>query len=130
MVSRAAIVAVVGAAFLVTASSRAAQPRPDASRVLWQGPALAGETVVWAEESGGTGSLHLWSAQRGDRIVYHSDSLAVTRPFAASPTLLAFERSYPSCPPPPGHVCPDGADAVIGPPTGPFRILVRPRTCF
>jgi hypothetical protein len=98
--------------------------------VLWQGPLLAGEAVTWTEQSSGTGSLHLWSAGRGHRIVYRSDSLALGRPFAASRTLLAFERSYPGCPPPAGHVCPDGADAVIGPPTGPFRILVRPRTCF
>ena len=98
--------------------------------MLWQGPLLAGDAVAWAEQSDGTSSLHLWSAGRGDRVVYRSDSLALGRPLAASRTLLAFERNYPSCPPPPGHVCPDGADTVIGPPTGPFRILVRPRTCF
>jgi len=129
MVSRAAIVAGV-AALLLTGSGGAAPPRPDQSRVLWQGPTLAGEAMVWAEASGGTGSLHLWTSRRGDRIVYRSDSLALTRPFASSRKLIAFERTFPSCPPPPGHVCPDGADALIGPLTGPYRILARPRTCF
>jgi hypothetical protein len=85
---------------------------------------------VWGEESAGAGSVHLWTPRRGDRIVYRGDSLALGRPFAASRTLLAFERAYPSCPPPPGHVCPEGADALIGPFTGPFKPLTRPRTCF
>ena len=120
---------VVLAAFVVAGTGGAA-PRAQESRVVWQGPVLAGGAVVWAEESGGAGALHLWTGRRGDRIVYRSKSLAVTRPIAASPTLLAFERTYPSCPPPPGHVCPDGADSVIGPLTGPFRTLAGPRTCF
>jgi hypothetical protein len=122
--------ALVAAISLLSAGSGSALLQSSPSRVLWQGPVLAGDAVSWAEESGGTGSLRLWTARRGDRIVYRSDSLALGRPFAASRTLLAFERSYPSCPPPPGHVCPDGADAVIGPLAGPYRILVRPRTCF
>jgi hypothetical protein len=97
-----------------------------ASRVLWQGPLLAGGAVAWIEDD----ELHIWRARSGDRTVYRGDSLAVTRPFAASPGLLAFERSYPGCPPPPGHVCPDGTDALLGPLGGPFRALTRPRTCF
>ena len=96
------------------------------SRVLWQGPLLAGDAVAWIEDD----SLHVWSTRGGDRTVYRGDSLAVTRPFAASPSLLAFERSYPGCPPPPGHVCPEGTDALFGPRGGPFRALTRPRTCF
>lgn len=96
------------------------------SRVLWQGPLLAGDAVAWIEDD----SLHVWSARSGDRTVYRGDSLAVTRPFAASPSLLAFERSYPGCPPPPGHVCPEGTDALFGPLGGPFRALTRARTCF
>jgi hypothetical protein len=120
----------VAAASLLIAGGEAAFIDPDQSRVVWQGPVLAGDAVAWAEESGGTGSLHFWNARRGDRAVYRSDSLALGRPFAASPTLLAFERGYPGCPPPAGHVCPEGADAVVGPLTGPYRILVRPRTCF
>jgi hypothetical protein len=101
-----------------------------ASVVLWQGPALAGESVVWVDESQGVGALHVWSPRRGDRVVFRGESLAIGRPFAASRTRLAFERSYPSCPPPPGHVCPEGSDAVIGALAGPFRPLSRPRTCF
>jgi hypothetical protein len=96
------------------------------SRVLSQGPLLAGDAVAWIEND----SLHLWNARSGGRSVYRGDSLAVTRPFAASPTLLAFERTYPGCPPPPGHVCPQGTDALIGPLRGPFKALTRPRTCF
>jgi hypothetical protein len=129
MVSRLAIVPAV-AALLLTGPGSAASPLANQSRVLWQGPALAGEAVLWAEESSGTGSLHLWTARHGDRTLYHSDSLAVTRPFASSPKLLAFERTYSSCPPPSGHVCPDGTDALIGPLAGPYRTLTRPRTCF
>jgi hypothetical protein len=121
---------VIGATVVAAVSLLAAGSGPEQSRVLWQGPLLAGDAVVWAEEARGTGSLHLWTSRRGDRIVYRGDSLAVTRPFAASRGLLAFERTYPSCPPPPGHVCPDGADALIGPLTGPYRPLVRPHTCF
>jgi hypothetical protein len=120
----------VAAASLLMGGSGAALIDPSESRVLWQGPVLAGDAVAWAEESGGTGSLHLWKSQRGDRILHRSESLAVTRPFAISRTHLAFERSYPSCPPPPGHVCPDGGDAVMGPLAGPYRIVVRPRTCY
>jgi hypothetical protein len=101
-----------------------------ASAVLWQGPALAGDGVAWMAQSRGTNTLHVWTPARGHRVVYRGDSLAVSRPFAVSRTRIAFERSYPSCPPPPGHVCPDGADALIGPLGGPFRPLTRPRTCF
>jgi hypothetical protein len=116
--------------FLITGAATAARNGGEQSRVMWQGPTLAGDGVVWAEESGGNGSIHLWTGRRHDRIVYSSDSLALGRPLAASRTLLAFERTYPSCPPPPGHVCPEGADALIGPLTGPYRTLARPHTCF
>src|SRR5256885_1633999 len=64
----------------------------DRSRVLWQGPALAGNTVVWGEESGGSGSLYQWTRQRGERVLYRSDSLALTQPLAVSRTFLAFAR--------------------------------------
>jgi hypothetical protein len=126
MVPRATILA---AAVLATASSGAAPLGAGESRVLWQGPVLAGAAVVWAEEAGGTGSLHLWAPRRGERVVYRSGSLALARPLAASRSLLAFERSYPSCAPQPGRVCPQAEDALAGPPAGPFRTLVRPRTC-
>jgi hypothetical protein len=53
----------------------------------------------------------------------------VGRPLAASRTLLAFERSYPGCPPQPDRVCPQRQDALVGPLTGPFRPLVHPRNC-
>src|SRR3989442_14662353 len=90
------------------------------SRVLWQGPALAGSTVVW-EEASGTGSIHQWTAAHGDRVIYTSDSLALGGPLAASPTLLAFERGYPGCTPQPGVACPQVEDALVGPLQGPFR---------
>jgi hypothetical protein len=124
------LVMVIGATLVAAVSLLAAGPGVEQSRVLWQGPLLAGDAVMWSEEARGTGSLHLWTSRRRDRIVYGGDSLAVTRPFAASRTLVAFERTYPSCPPPPGHVCPQGADALIGPLTGPYRPLVRPHICF
>jgi hypothetical protein len=101
----------------------------DQSRVLWQGPTLAGNAVVWGEEAGATGSLHQWTQSRGDHVLYRSDKLAVGRPLAASRTLLAFERTYPSCEPQPNFACPQAQDALVGPPQGPFRTLVQPRTC-
>jgi hypothetical protein len=113
------------AALVLAGSAGAAE-----SRVLWQGPVLAGNSVVWMEASAGNASFHRWTAAHGDRALFTSDSIALGRPFVASRKLLAFERSYPSCPPSSGHVCPDGTDAVIGPLSGPYRILARPRTCF
>jgi hypothetical protein len=99
------------------------------SRVLWQGPALAGDAVVWGEAVGAEGSVHQWTQRRGERVLYRSDTLALGRPLAASRTFLAFERSYPSCKPQPNFVCPQAEDALVGPPQGPFRTLVRPRKC-
>ncbi len=84
---------------------------------------------MWGEEGGGTGSVHQWTRQRGERVLYSSDSLALTRPVAASRTLLAFERTYPGCAPQPNVVCPQVEDALVGPPHGPFRTLVRPQKC-
>jgi len=127
MVLRLTIVA-AAAALLATGSDGAALSGAGVSRALWQGPVLAGDAVVWAEAAGGTGSIHLWRG-RGDRVIYRSDSLALTRSLAASRTLLAFERSYPSCSPQPNYVCPQAEDALVGSLTGPFRTLVRPRTC-
>src|SRR5207244_9028805 len=74
-------------------------------------------------------SLHLWTGSGGERVVYSSDSLALTRPLAASRSLLAFARSYPSCPPQPNLVCPQAEDVLAGPAAGPFRTLVPPRLC-
>jgi len=119
---------VIGATF-VAAISLLTGLGTDQSRMLWQGPTLAGETVVWGEEAGGTGSIHQWTQRLGERALYRSDSLALGRPLAASPTLLAFERTYPSCKPQPNFACPQAEDALVGPPRGPFRTLVRPRTC-
>ncbi len=119
---------VIGATF-VAAISLLTGLGADQSRVLWQGPALAGDAVVWGEEAGATGSLHQWTQRRGERVLYRSDSLALGRPLAASRTLLAFERTYPSCKPQPNFVCPQAEDALVGPPQGPFRTLIRPRKC-
>ena len=119
---------VIGATF-VAAISLLAGLGTNQSRVLWQGPALAGDAVVWGEAAGGTGSLHQWTQRRGERVLYRSDTLALGRPLAASRTLLAFERTYPSCKPQPNFVCPQAEDALVGPPQGPFRTLVRPRKC-
>lgn len=101
----------------------------DQSRVLWQGPLLAGDTIVWGEEAGGSGSLHGWMRSHGDRVLYRSDSLALTGPLAATRTLIAFGRSYPGCAPQPNLVCPQVEDAVVGPPGGPYRRLGGPRKC-
>ncbi|MGZ8739444.1 MAG: hypothetical protein ACXWZ8_02465 [Gaiellaceae bacterium] len=119
---------VIGATF-VAAISLLTGLGADQSRVLWQGPALAGDAVVWGEAAGATGSLHQWTQRRGERVLYRSDTLALGRPLAASRTLLAFERTYPSCKPQPNFVCPQAEDALVGPPQGPFRTLVRPRKC-
>src|SRR6266516_2174142 len=119
---------VIGATF-VAAISLLTGLGTDQSRVLWQGPALAGDAVIWGEETGGTGSLQRWTQRRGERVVYRSDTLALGRPLAASRTLLAFERTYPSCKPQPNFVCPQAEDALVGLPQGPFRTLVRPRKC-
>jgi len=98
---------------------------------LWQGPVLAGSAVAWVEQSGGTGSLHLWRPGRGDQVVYRGDALAIGRPLAASPTHVAFERTYSGCPPEPGgQICVQQTDAVVGRWTGPYRRLVRPHVCF
>jgi hypothetical protein len=119
---------VISATF-VAAISLLSSLGSDQSRVLWQGPTLAGDAVVWGEESGSTGSIHQWTQRRGDRDLYRSDSLALGRPIAASRTLLAFERTYPSCKPQPNFACPQAEDALVGPPQGPFRTLVQPRKC-
>ncbi|MGZ8701726.1 MAG: hypothetical protein ACXWZY_05500, partial [Gaiellaceae bacterium] len=118
----------IGATF-VAAISLLTGLGADQSRVLWQGPALAGDAVVWGEAAGATGSLHQWTQRRGERVLYRSDTLALGRPLAASRTLLAFERTYPGCKPQPNFVCPQAEDALVGPPQGPFRTLVRPRKC-
>src|SRR5438270_2047036 len=101
----------------------------DQSRVLWQGPVLAGDAVTWEEEANATGSIHQWTHARADRVLYTSDSLALGRPLAASRSLLAFARGYASCKPQPNVVCPQVEDALVGPPDGPFRTLIRPRNC-
>jgi hypothetical protein len=129
MVLRAAIVVAAATLFAVAASA-AGPESATTSRVLLQGPELAGDAVVWGESDvDGHPSLHLWSERHGDRTVYSNNSLSLGTPVAASRTLLAFERSYPSCPPQPGYVCPQASDALVGPPRGPFRALVQPSTC-
>jgi hypothetical protein len=110
---------------LLVAGSAAATP---GSRVLWQGPLVAGDSLVWSEANTETAAVHLWTP-RGERVVYSADSLALGRPIAASRTLLAFERSYPGCAPQPDRVCPQRQDALVGPLTGPFRPLAHPRNC-
>jgi hypothetical protein len=120
---------VIGATF-VAATLLLTGLGADQSRVLWQGPTLAGDAVVWGEAAEGTGSLHQWTQRHGERVLYRSDTLAFGQPLAASPTLLAFERGYPSCKPQPNLTCPQTQDALVGPPQGPFRTLVRPRNCF
>jgi hypothetical protein len=116
-------------ATLVAAIAVLAGPGADQSRELWQSPVLAGNAVVWGEEAGATGSIHEWTQRRGEGVLYRSDSLAVGRPLAASRTLLAFERTYPSCKPQPNFACPQAEDALVGPPQGPFRTLMPPRKC-
>src|SRR6266581_2492969 len=127
MVPRAAFT--LAAVLLCASSIHASASGAAQSRVLWQGPALAGNAVVWGEESGGSGSLHRWTRERGDQVLYDSDSLALARPLAVSRTFLAFERSYPACKPQPTFVCPQVQDVLVGPTHGPFRTLIRPRKC-
>src|SRR3989442_4642801 len=120
---------VIGATF-VAAISLLTGLGPDQSRVLWQGPALAGDAVVWGEAADATASIHRWTQGAGERVLYRSDALALGRPLAASRTLLAFERSYPNCKPQANLACPPAEDALVGPPRGPFRTLIPPRTCI
>src|SRR6266540_3965171 len=128
---RPSVAVVLGAvAVLLPGSGVARSSRADAPRVLWQGPVLAGDRVAWEEEAGAKGSLRLWTRGPGERVVYSSDSLDLGRPLAASADLLAFQRSYPSCPPQPNVVCPQAQDALAGRPTGPFKTLVPRHTCF
>jgi hypothetical protein len=126
--SASVVLGVVGV--LLAGSGVARSSRVDAPRVLWQGPVLAGDRVAWEEELEAKGSLRLWTRGRGERVVYSSDSLDLGRPLAASADLLAFQRSYPSCPPQPNVVCPQAQDALAGRPTGPFKTLVPRHTCF
>src|SRR5436309_456483 len=112
MVPRAAFA--LAAVLLCACPLHASTTGADRSRVLWQGPALAGDTVVWGEQSGGSGSLYQWTRQRGERVLYSSDSLALTQPLAVSRTFLAFGRSYPGCKPQPNVVCPEVEDALVG----------------
>jgi hypothetical protein len=121
--------AVPGVAALLLASSGAAGSPSADSRVLWQAPVLAGARVVWGEQAGDAGVVRLWTRGRGARVVYSSASLDLGRPLAASAELLAFQRSYPSCAPQPNLACPQAQDALAGPPVGPFKRLVPPRTC-
>jgi len=131
MMVRLAVIVAAAAAFPVLNSGALGPPGSDPSRVLWQGPVLAGSAVAWVEQSGGTGSLHRWRPGRGDQVVYRGDALAIGRPLAASPTHVAFERNYPGCPPEPGgQICVQQTDAVVGPWTGPYRRLIGPHVCF
>jgi hypothetical protein len=128
--SVAYVLTMVLLATIVAAAVAPAAPGSEAeSRLLWQGPELAGGSLVWTEAVGGAGSLHRWAPRRGERVVYRSGSLSLGRRLAASPTLVAFARGYPSCAPEPGVVCPQAEDVLVGPPAGPFRTLVRARTC-
>ena len=122
MVPRATIVAAVAA--LALAGSAAG------SRVLVQGPVLAGDAVLWGEQGDTAASLHLWTPTRGDRVVVSDDKLSLSAPPAASAKLIAFARSYPSCPPQPGIACPQEGDVLAGPVAGPFRPVAPPTTCF
>lgn len=117
------------AATALLAAGPGGAARSTDSRLLWQGPVLGGEGVVWAEGADGSSSVHRWTAGAGEHVVYRSDSLALSRPVAASRSLLAFGRSYPGCPPQPNVVCPQLEDVLVGPPGGSYRTLVRPHTC-
>ena len=128
MVLRVTIVAAT-AALLAVGPGGAAPPGAGDSRELWQGPVLAGDAVVWGEQADATASLHLWAPRGGERVVYSDQRLNLTGTLAASPTRLAFERSYPSCAPQPNVVCPQAQDALAGPSAGPFTTLAPPRTC-
>ncbi len=66
MVARAALAL---SAVLVCASSiHASALGAEQSRVLLQGPTLAGNNVVWGEESSGR-LLYQWTRQRGERVL-------------------------------------------------------------
>ncbi len=130
MMRLSATVVIGVVAVLLAGSGVARSSRTGTQRVLWQAPVLAGDRVAWGEEAGAKGSLRLWTRSRGERVVYSSDSLDLGRPLAASARLLAFQRSYPGCPPQPNFVCPQVQDALAGRPTGPFRTLVPRHTCF
>jgi hypothetical protein len=100
------------------------------SALLLAGPVLAGKGgVAWSEASAGAEAVRVSSRRRSSAVVYSSTVDSIGE-LDGSRSLLAFSRSYPGCPPAPNVVCPQANDALAGPPHGPFRELIAPRSCF
>ena len=96
------------------------------SRRLVAGPVLAGERIVWGENVGGENLLR--SAPSG-RPFWRSSSSTLTGPLAASPSLVAFRRSFEGCPQQPGVVCPIESDVLAGPIGGSLRAIAPRERC-
>jgi hypothetical protein len=107
-----------------------AAPAAPESRLLLAGPVLAGDGVAWSENDGAASILRLWRSGRGAAIVFRSETTTAGRGLVASGPLLAFERSYPGCPPQPGVACPSLTDLALGPRTGPFRPFTAAKKCI
>src|SRR2546422_11680621 len=115
--SRIAVLPV--AAALVVAAGAPAEKA--AQRRLAAGPVLAGDGVAWSETEGSASVLRLWRPNRGTAVVFRSETISAGRGLVASGPMLAFERSYPGCPPQPGLACPTLTAFALGPRPGPVR---------
>src|SRR6266511_1922034 len=115
------------AAVFAVAGGAPAQTEP--SRLLVAGPVLAGNGVAWSEVDGAASVLRLWRPRQGTAVVFRSETTSAGRGLVSSGSLLAFERSYPGCPPQPGVACPTLTDIALGSRTGPFRPISPARKC-
>jgi hypothetical protein len=114
---------------LAAALAVAAGEQSEPSRRLITGPVLAGDGVAWSEIDGAASVLRLWRPDKRTAVVFRSATISAGRGLVGSGSLLAFERSYPGCPPQPGIVCPTLTDVALGPRAGPFRPISPARKC-
>src|SRR5712691_2260496 len=98
----------------VLAAGALAAPSPQ-PRVLVAGPALAGGGVVWGEQQEGLSVLRAWPDASP---LWQSASSWFAGTLAASPTVVAFSRSYDGCPGRSGVVCPVETQTLAGRPRG------------
>ena len=100
----------------------AAPPPP----LLVAGPVLAGDRVVWGEQSGGLNTLR---AAHETAPLWQSGSSWFSGPLAGSASVVAFSRTYDGCPNQPGVACPIETQAIAGAPRGSLRPLAPAERC-
>src|SRR5665213_3180969 len=111
------------ASFLAAAALAGTTPQPTR---LVTGPVLAGNRVVWGEQSNGLNTLR---AAHEATPLWQSGSSWFSGPLAGSASLIAFSRSYNGCPDQPGIACPIETQAIAGPPRGSLRPLAPAENC-